>query len=806
MKKWARALYQPNLPLEENHRVTACEEHIRLSKEAATEGMVLLKNEKNLLPLAKGTRLALFGKGTFDYVKGGGGSGDVTVSYIRNLYEGLKMQTGIVDIYEPLADYYRENVHHQYEQGTAPGMTVEPLLPEGLLKGAKAFADTAVIVISRFSGEGWDRSGIECRDEDDELPQGELTMPKISQQVFPDGDFYLTENEKKMICQVETTFDKIAVVLNVGGIVDTTWIKENDQISSALLGWQGGMEGGLAMAEILCGKVNPSGKLTDTFARRAEDYPSMETFHESFYYVDYTEDIYVGYRYFETIPGAAAKVIYPFGYGLSYTDFEVQTEQTEEREGRILIYVRVTNTGKRAGKEVVQVYFQAPQGLLKKPFRQLITFEKTRLLQAGESQILKLSFKADEMASYDDLGKIRKSAWVLEKGTYEFYVGTSVRDTEKTTYSWEQKEDKVTKQLMAKLVPSNLKKRMLSDGTYEALPLMEANDPNACVFEKMHPGSEEGLTPVIRAWERRKLWGVRKEEPKQFIQVAEGTLTMDEFINQLTEEDLLELLGGQPNTGVANTFGFGNLPGYGVPNIMTADGPAGLRIAPECGICTTAWPCATLLACTWNPEIVYEVGAAGAKEVRENNIAVWLTPAINIHRTPMCGRNFEYYSEDPYLVAKQAGAMVRGIQSQHIAATVKHFALNNKETNRKDSNSRVSERAARQIYLKTFERIVKEAKPWCIMSSYNIVNDYRASENHDLLEKILRDEWGFEGVVMTDWWTFGEHCKEVNAGNDVKMAAGNPDNLLKALEKGLLKRETMECSVKRLLGVLLKID
>lgn len=172
----------------------------------------------------------------------------------------------------------------------------------------------------------------------------------------------------------------------------------------------------------------------------------------------------------------------------------------------------------------------------------------------------------------------------------------------------------------------------------------------------------------------------------------------------------------------------------------------------------------------------------------------------------MCGRNFEYYSEDLYLVAKQAGAMVRGIQSQHIAATVKHFALNNKETNRKDSNSRVSERAARQIYLKTFERIVKEAKPWCIMSSYNIVNDYRASENHDLLEKLLRDEWGFEGVVMTDWWTFGEHCKEVNAGNDVKMAAGNPDNLLKALEKGLLKRETMECSVKRLLGVLLKID
>ena len=806
MKKWARALYQPNLPLEENHRVTACEEHIRLSKEAATEGMVLLKNEKNLLPLAKGTRLALFGKGTFDYVKGGGGSGDVTVSYIRNLYEGLKMQTGIVDIYEPLADYYRENVHHQYEQGTAPGMTVEPMLPEELLKGAKAFADTAVIVISRFSGEGWDRSGIECRDEDDELPQGELTMPKISQQVFPDGDFYLTENEKKMIRQVETTFDKIAVVLNVGGIVDTTWIKENDQISSALLSWQGGMEGGLAMAEILCGKVNPSGKLTDTFARRAEDYPSMETFHESFYYVDYTEDIYVGYRYFETIPGAAAKVIYPFGYGLSYTDFEVQTEQTEEREGRILIYVRVTNTGKRAGKEVVQVYFQAPQGLLKKPFRQLITFEKTRLLQAGESQILKLSFKADEMASYDDLGKIRKSAWVLEKGTYEFYVGTSVRDTEKTTYSWEQKEDKVTKQLMAKLVPSNLKKRMLSDGTYEALPLMEANDPNACVFEKMHPGSEEGLTPVIRAWERRKLWGVRKEEPKQFIQVAEGTLTMDEFINQLTEEDLLELLGGQPNTGVANTFGFGNLPGYGVPNIMTADGPAGLRIAPECGICTTAWPCATLLACTWNTDLVEMIGEAGAKEVKENNIGVWLTPAVNIHRNPLCGRNFEYYSEDPLVAGKMGAAMVRGIQSRHIAATVKHFAANNKETNRKHSDSRVSERALREIYLKAFQIIVEEADPWAIMSSYNIINGHRASECKELLEDILRGEWAFKGMVTTDWWTRGEHYKEIKAGNDLKMANGFPERVKRAMDLGELDRKDLEHCAKRILELILKLD
>ena len=804
MKKWARALYQPNLPLEENHRVTACEEHIRLSKEAATEGMVLLKNEKNLLPLAKGTRLALFGKGTFDYVKGGGGSGDVTVSYIRNLYEGLKMQTGIVDIYEPLADYYRENVHHQYEQGTAPGMTVEPLLPEGLLKGAKAFADTAVIVISRFSGEGWDRSGIECRDEDDELPQGELTMPKISQQVFPDGDFYLTENEKKMICQVETTFDKIAVVLNVGGIVDTTWIKENDQISSALLGWQGGMEGGLAMAEILCGKVNPSGKLTDTFARRAEDYPSMETFHESFYYVDYTEDIYVGYRYFETIPGAAAKVIYPFGYGLSYTDFRVHTDSVWETSKHIFAEVHVTNTGNMAGKEVVQLYFNGPQGLLGNPALRLAAFEKTRLLQPGETQVVYLSFEKADMASYDDLGKIQKSAYILEKGIYRFYIGISVRDTEEAAYTFELTENIIVKQLSAHLVPTSLKERMLSDGTFEMLPQYECNDMNECAFEKLKTEEEDCIVPEVR-WCSRRKWFDNCGR-KQFIDVAEGKLSLDEFMAQLSDKELLHLLGGQPNTGVANTFGLGNLPEYGVPSVMTADGPAGLRLNIGCTVNTTAWPCATLLACTWNPALVWQVGKAGAKEVKENNLAVWLTPAVNIHRNPMCGRNFEYYSEDPLIAGKMGAAMVKGIQSQHIAASVKHFTANNKETNRKNSDSRVSERALREIYLKGFEIIVKEAQPWTIMSSYNAVNGHRTSESYELLTDILRGEWGFQGMVTTDWWTCGEHYKEIKAGNDLKMATGYPERVKKAMEMGLLGRQELEQSARRVLELILKID
>lgn len=277
-------------------------------------------------------------------------------------------------------------------------------------------------------------------------------------------------------------------------------------------------------------------------------------------------------------------------------------------------------------------------------------------------------------------------------------------------------------------------------------------------------------------------------------------------MEQLSDSDMAELLGGQPNTGVANTFGFGNLPEYGVPNIMTADGPAGLRIAPECGVCTTAWPCATMLAATWNPELVKEVGHAAAGEVKENNIAVWLAPAMNIHRSPLCGRNFEYYSEDPVLTGTIASAMVDGIQSRHIGATVKHFACNNKETNRKNSDSRVSERALREIYLKGFEICVKSSQPWALMTSYNLVNGYRASENKDLMDGILRGEWGYQGVITTDWWTKGEHYKEVKAGNDIKMGTGYPERVLKALEQGLITREEIEVCVRRVLELILKID
>ena len=295
-------------------------------------------------------------------------------------------------------------------------------------------------------------------------------------------------------------------------------------------------------------------------------------------------------------------------------------------------------------------------------------------------------------------------------------------------------------------------------------------------------------------------------KPLQLEQVASGEVTLDSFIATLTDEDLAWLLGGQPNTGVANTWGLGNQPRRGIPNIMTADGPAGLRVNEDTGVCTTAFPCATLLACTWDPDLAYAVGAAGALEVKENNIGVWLTPGVCIHRNPLCGRNFEYFSEDPLLTGKQAAALVRGIQSQRVAATPKHFALNNKETNRRGSDSRASERAIREIYLRQFEIIVKESQPWAIMSSYNIINGVRASENADLLTHILREEWGFDGMVTTDWWTLGDHAREAAAGNDLKMPIGHTDSLLSSLREGRVSRAELEAAAHNILTLILRVD
>ena len=799
MKKWIRARYQPNLPLNGSQRVTASPEHIALSRRTAQEGAVLLKNNGNLLPLAPDARVALFGKGSFDYVKGGGGSGDVTVAYVKNLYDGLKEEG--ISLYEPLSDFYRDYVERRYEAGDVPGLMAEPALPQSLVDSARGNADVAVIVLSRFSGE----EPVFYQEPDYPWPD-ELNMPRKAKDIFPKGDYYLTGEEQRMVNQVCAAFDKVAMVLNAGGVVDVSWFREDDRISSALLAWQGGMEGGAAIAALLTGKANPCGKLPDTFARDLSDYPSTARFHDSPHYVEYTEDIYVGYRYFETLPGAAERVCYPFGYGLSYTSFALETAGTGAENGRIRVDVRVTNTGNCPGKEVVQLYYSAPWGLLQKPRRCLAAFQKTALLEPGESETVKLSFAIADMASFDDLGKIAPSAWVLEKGRYALYMGTSVRDAGELDWAWEQKETETVRQCGDVLAPSHLAERLLADGSYEKLPAAPAVDTNANLFQPLTAAQSEAVAPATPGRGRWMLTQPFAEGVQPLSAVAEGKLILEEFMAQLSDDDLIHLLGGQPNVGVSNTFGLGNLPEYGVPNLTTADGPAGLRVQPEAGVRATAWPCATLLAATWDPELTARVGAAAAAEVKENNISVWLAPAVNIHRSPLCGRNFEYYSEDPLLTGRLAGAMVRGIQSQHIAATVKHFACNNEETNRKYSDSRLSQRALREIYLRAFEIIVREEQPWAIMSSYNVVNGRRASESRELLTTILREEWGYAGLVMSDWWTRGEHYKELLAGNDLKMANGYPERVEEAMKLGAVSRSDLETCARRVLELILEID
>ena len=786
MNKYARFRFQPCIPLGEDGKcVTASLKHIQLSRKAATEGMVLLKNDNNTLPLKKGEKIALFGKATIEYIKGGGGSGDVHTPYIRNIFEGFSEKD--VQIYMPLVDFYKDYVKREsvniptqaqinatwdivnamefctkrddMTYDTFASMHVpEAEVPSSLIEDAAKNADTAIITISRFSAEGVDRR-----------PQS--------------GDYYLSDLEKDLITKAGQLFKKVIIVINSGATIDCEFFAENDKVGAVLMSWQGGMEGGSAIADVLCGDVNPSGKLADTIAKSYDYYPCKDDFWECFDHLDYSDDIYVGYRYFETIPGAKEHVRYPFGFGLSYTSFEITSKLALENEGKIVAVATVKNTGKVAGKEVIELYYSAPQGKLGKPARELCAYKKTKLLAPNEAETLVLTFDINDMASFDDLGKIQKSAYVLEKGAYSFYLGTDVRSAEKLDYEYIVEEDTVTAQFKNWCKPFKLQKRMLSDGSFENLP----------------QGEESYF------YAENTLLDVKAPENEVMFDKVGEEISMDEFVRQFTLDELMYFVGGQAPTGVANTGCFGPLKRLSVPAVPTADGPAGLRLEPETGIPTTAWPCATLLACTWNEELIFQVGAGGGAELRENNLGIWLAPALNIHRDPLCGRNFEYYSEDPLVAGKSAAAATRGIQSQKVAVSIKHFACNSKEANRMGCDSRLSERALREIYLKGFEIAVKEADPYTVMSSYNLINGQHTSESYELLTGILRGEWGFNGMVVTDWGVKNDPVKEVKAGNDMKMHCGYPEDLKAAYDEGKLTRADLEICVKRILEMFTKL-
>ena len=773
--RWGRFKFNLTTPMGENGKyLTGCKEHIELSKKAAGEGMVLLEND-GTLPLKKGTKVALFGVGSIDYIKGGGGSGMVYCDYTKNIYEGFKEKTDF-PVFEELSKWYYDYCLSVMENDPAITIIEDPILPEGIIENAAKFADVAIYTLHRYSRESVDR----------------LSTP---------GDFYLTDVEKHTIDKITKSFKKVVVVLNVGGMVDVEWIKENEKIGAALLSWQAGMEGGAVVADIICGDTNPSGKLTDTFAKSFSDYPSAEKFTEDPYSLSYYEDIYVGYRYFGTIPGADKKVNYPFGYGLSYTTFEFDTPVAKVDSDKIFISVNVKNTGSVSGKEVMQCYYSAPQGKLGKPNRELCAFKKTKLLAPGEEETVTMSFNIKDMASFDDLGKCKESAFILEKGDYKFFVGNCFTNVKESEYKFTVSEEFIVTEQCSKLcAPNRLPYRMLSDGSYEALPSTPVKDYNPDLAHNT------AKAPIYSKGEDFYTEKPYAAAPFKLIDVANGKITLDEFMTLLTDDDLLYLVGGHENHGVANTSGFAGIEKFEIPQVLTCDGPAGVRIRPHVGISTTAWPCATLIACSFNTDLMFEIGAAGAKEAKEMGLAIWLTPALNIHRNPLCGRNFEYFSEDPFVAGKFAAAKVQGIQSQKIAASIKHFACNNREENRKFSDSRVSERALREIYLKGFEICVKEADPWTLMTSYNALNNVMACENYELITGILRNEWGYKGMVTSDWNPMSYHPRIVKAGNDIRMPRGQTEQLQDALKSGELTREQLEACAKRILELILKFE
>ena len=775
MQKWARINYMPCLPIGDNHsRITGCDRHIGLSREAAQEGIVLLKNNGGVLPLSKGTSVAVFGAGQINYIKGGGGSGNVYCDYTRNIYQGLKCKSD-VSVYDPLSLFYEAHVNSTLKQCKLEGqrrdavLIPEPQIPAQLLAEAKAFADTAIITIWRYSRENEDR--------------------------YADGSdhyFELSPEERLMVDTVCENFDKIIVLLNTGAMIDTSWFANNDKIAAALMISQGGMEGGLATADVLVGEVCPSGKLVDTCAAKFEDYPSSAGFHESVDYVKYTEDIFVGYRYFETIPHMKEKVVYPFGFGLSYTKFEILGVSATTVGGKIFVSASVKNVGACSGKEVVQVYYKAPEGKLTKAARELCAFAKTKLLAPGEAEVLTMSFDIKDMASYDDVGCVQKSCYVMEAGEYKLYVGNNVRDAKEIAYTYTLDKDVVVEQLTEYCTPNNLGKRLTASGEYIDVPDVKYVPKSfACEYKCEYKPPKEGETPYM------------------LIDVANGVVSLDDFIAQLSDIELHELLVGKKNTSVTNTDGMGGLAKYGIPTPMTTDGPAGVRVTPASGVTTTAFPVETMLACTWNLELVEKIGVAAALETKENNLSMWLAPALNIHRSPLCGRNFEYFSEDPFVSGKMAAAVIRGAQSQRIVATAKHFACNNKETNRKESDSVVSERALREIYLKGFEICIKESAPLLVMSSYNKINGVRGAEQTELITGILRGEWGFKGLVTTDWHNYGLRDLEVKAGNDIHMpSTSNTDRSIDYIDTITCQndRDEMAVCVKRLLELILWLE
>ena len=760
-----------------------------LARAAAAEGCVLLENKNNALPIKKGEKIAVYGRSAFNYYKSGLGSGGlVNTRYVVGILDALKNCEDI-SVDEKLSAIYEEWIkENPYDEGKGwgqvPWAQKEMPVTEEMLKASER-TDAALVIIGRTAGED--------QDNHDEP-----------------GSYRLAKEEEDLIAGVCGAFKRVIVLLNVGNIIDMSWVKKY-RPDAVMYTWQGGQEGGNGVLDVLTGAVNPCGKLTDTIAEEISDYPSDKNFGDLVKNY-YQEDIYIGYRYFETF--AREKVLYPFGYGLSYTTFKAESA-VKDKNDFVEVTAVVTNTGDTAGKEVVQVYVEAPCGRLGNPSRRLAGFAKTGVLAPGEKETVVIAVPKYDFASYDDSGVTgHKSCYVLEEGVYTFYVGSDVRSAE-AAGSCEQ----------AFTVLEELQEAYAPTESFERMKAQEQEDGSVkAVMEKV---------PVRTVNPRERLMANRPAEIPftgdkgwQLVDVLDGKASMDEFVAQMSDEELITIFRGEGmcsprvTPGIAAAFGgvSDGLLKLGIPAAGCSDGPSGIRM--DCGTKAFSMPNGTALGCTFNLPLNRALFEMAGWELRLNKIDSLLGPGMNIHRHPLNGRNFEYISEDPYLTGKICAAQLIGMDKYGIAGTVKHFCANNQEAARRKADAEISERALREIYLKGYEIAVKEGKARSVMTTYSSVNGLWTAGSYDLNTTILRKEWGFEGIVMTDWWAdanyegkpFDHQAKApmLAAQNDLYMVTSRPadnpenDDLQQKLEEGYITRGELQRGAKNILGFILK--
>ncbi len=816
-------------------------DHMNISRELAGECMVLLEND-GALPLREAGKIALYGNGVRKTVKGGTGSGDVNSRSIVNVEMGFQnagfavTSCAWLDKQEQVLDKakseYLQWVAAEAKKSSRSEFIIQfdhpysdpaPLLiTEEDCK--EADTDTAVYVIARNSGEGSDRY---CKE----------------------GDYLLFEEEKKNLEMVAAHFKKTIVVLNIGGVMDLSELKAIPGINALLLMGQLGNIGGDALADVVTGKVNPSGKTVDTWAKNYMDYPSSAQFSHngSVHEEDYTDGIYVGYRYFDSF---GVKPEYCFGFGRSYTDFSLKIDGVEAVGDRVQICATVRNTGSfYAGKEVVQIYYSAPQGRIDKPYQELAAYHKTSLLKPGESEAMILTFPIRDMASYSEAD----AAWELEKGDYIIRVGSSATDTEVAAVL--TLEEEVKTQIGKNLFPLDIELKEIKPDTASVAAMQRAGiEDGMAGADKIYRGTIQASaieTKNMSYQGKREEYKTDQTKKLTAQDVKDGNCTVEELVAQLTVEEMADLCVGTLRAGEGNVVGNASytVPGAagdtssvlkaarGIKNMILADGPAGLRLQPHFKTTKdgkllpggsvmgdsfesfdpninedevdnyyqycTAIPIGWALAHSWNTELVEQAGDMVGREMEQFGVDLWLAPAMNIHRNPLCGRNFEYYSEDPFVSGKIAAAMTLGVQRHKgKGTTIKHFAVNNQEDNRYFVNAHVSERALREIYLKGFEIAVKESQPLSIMTSYNLLNGIHTANSYDLIQAMARDEWGFDGTVMTDWFTSQDMPEFtgkfepqypisasvgcIYAGNDIQMPGcqKNVDDIVEAVKTG----------------------